>query len=160
MRARLLYASLSTALSAAAIFAVERTYNGADGGDWNAATNWAPEGVPGASDDVVITNGWVSLAQDAAIASLSLSNGTLTVGGATDNVAGQTPLDPDYAGNVSLLVSGDAAVSGKMSLGGSRQRARSLLTVGGNLTLDAAGNWRSTPARRTPRSPSSTAARG
>ena len=139
MKTNLLCSMLWVALSAAAVFAAERTFTGADGGDWEVATNWIPEGVPTASDEVVITNGWVSLAQSAAIASLQLSGGTLTVGGATASVASQTPLDPGFAGTLSLTVTGDVTVSGQISVGGLRQAARSVLSVGGNLTLDPGG---------------------
>ena len=139
MNKHVLFPALSAVLSLAAVRAAERTYTGADGGDWATAANWAPAGVPGADDKVVITNGWVSLAQSATIASLSLSGGTLTVGGATASVASQTPLDPGFAGTLSLTVTGDVTVSGQISVGGLRQAARSVLSVGGNLTLDPGG---------------------
>ena len=139
MKRTCLYPVLSVVLSVSAVLAAERTYTGADGGDWDTASNWIPEGVPTASDGVVITNGWVSLAQSAAIASLQLSGGTLTVGGATASVASQTPLDPGFAGTLSLTVTGDVTVSGQISVGGLRQAARSVLSVGGDLTLDPGG---------------------
>ena len=139
MKRTCLYPVLSVVLSVSAVLAAERTYTGADGGDWDTAANWTPEGVPTASDEVVITNGWVSLAQSAAIASLNLSGGTLTVGGATASAASQTPLDPGFAGTLSLTVTGDATVSGQISVGGLRQAARSVLAVGGDLTLDPGG---------------------
>lgn len=65
----------------------QKTYTGASG-SWNVATNWTPNGVPTASDDVIIPSGkTVSIAVNAVAksislsGSLSLSNGvTLTVG--------------------------------------------------------------------------------
>src|SRR5437773_191575 len=48
-------------------------------GDWFTATNWNPNGVPGASDDATISNGGsATVSADAQVTSFTLSNGTLT----------------------------------------------------------------------------------
>ncbi len=39
--------------------AVEKQFSGASGGDWFEASNWTPNGVPGADDDVTIPAGLV-----------------------------------------------------------------------------------------------------
>ena len=40
-----------------AAFAVTKTYVGASNGNWSIATNWSPNGIPTASDDVIIPSG-------------------------------------------------------------------------------------------------------
>lgn len=44
-------------------------------GEWEVATNWAPNGVPGAADSAVINLGTVTLNSDAAVGGLRLNNG-------------------------------------------------------------------------------------
>jgi hypothetical protein len=39
------------ALSMTGSFAALYTFNNSAGGSWQTATNWSPEGIPGASDD-------------------------------------------------------------------------------------------------------------
>ncbi len=47
-------------------------------GEWHEGANWTPSGVPDASDTVAITNGSVLLTNATTIASLVISNATLT----------------------------------------------------------------------------------
>lgn len=97
----------------------QKTYTGASG-SWNIATNWTPNGVPTASDDVIIPSGkTVSVAANAVAesislsGSLSLSNGvTLTVG--TSSLYGNFKVNtggsftmPSGSGIATLIVYGN-----------------------------------------------------
>lgn len=97
----------------------QKTYTGASG-SWNVATNWIPNGVPTASDDVIIPSGkTVSIAANAVAksinltGSLSLSNGvTLTIG--TSSLYGNFSVNtggsftmPSGSGIATLIVYGN-----------------------------------------------------
>lgn len=60
---------------------------GADGADWQEATNWSQGRVP-ANEAVIDAGGRARVAQDAAVASLQLPEGRLEVAGATLAVTG------------------------------------------------------------------------
>ena len=58
-------------------------------GDWNVASNWSPDFVPGTNDNVIISKGvTVTLNSSAACGSLTLSAGTLTGSGSADTATG------------------------------------------------------------------------
>ncbi len=60
-------------------FAADRVWVGAAGGDWDLNSNWLPDGVPQANDNVAINSGSVSLTNSTAyLSSFSISNATLT----------------------------------------------------------------------------------
>ena len=51
----------------------EYTWGGSSG-DWDVATNWSPNGVPGAADYVTVDGGTVSMVSDTEVARLSIEN--------------------------------------------------------------------------------------
>lgn len=77
------------------IASAQKTWDGSSSNNWNTANNWTPSGVPTATDDVIIPNGFNVTVNTAAVcASLTISGGntdntltisagqSLTVGGA------------------------------------------------------------------------------
>jgi hypothetical protein len=82
-----------------------------NGGLWGAATNWSPNGVPGASDSAVVTNvGDYTVALDA----------NRTVGGLTLGYAGSSTSTQVLAVNTNTLTSSGAATlnsHGQLNLG-------------------------------------------
>lgn len=47
-------------------------------GNWTSRTNWSPAGMPGPEDDVLIKSGSVTLSDPVRVASLAITNATLT----------------------------------------------------------------------------------
>ncbi len=67
--------------NASAAHAIVRSWN-VPSGDWFVGTNWNPNGVPAATDDVVINNGGTcTLDASASVTAFTLSSGTLTGSG-------------------------------------------------------------------------------
>src|ERR1022692_210431 len=68
------------------------TWNGSVSTAWNTAGNWAPNGIPGAADNVTIVTGSNVCMLNAAtsITNVALTCGTLDLGGGTLTVAGAT----------------------------------------------------------------------
>ncbi|NOQ97950.1 MAG: hypothetical protein GQ561_07265, partial [Calditrichae bacterium] len=101
------------------------TWNGGSG-DWNVATNWSPNGVPGNTDNVLITasgNYTVTLDVDTSIADISIGG---TSGIQTLSLTGRT-----------FTVNGTAMIgdSGSVSLTNSTINGIGLLTSTGTLTV-------------------------
>jgi len=74
---------LSFLLGGTEVFAASITWTGAVSSEWDNAANWSPNDIPNDDDDVTIgaTTQAPILSGDAIIASLTISNGTLTVNG-------------------------------------------------------------------------------
>lgn len=68
------------------------TWNGSSSTSWNTATNWTPNGIPGAADNVTIVTGSNSckMGASAAINNLTVTSGTLDMNGGTLTVNGTT----------------------------------------------------------------------
>ncbi len=68
------------------------TWNGSTSTSWTTSTNWTPNGVPGATDNVTIVTGSNNclLSAAATINNITLTSGTLNLGGATLTVNGTT----------------------------------------------------------------------
>ena len=60
------------------IFAVNRTWSGPNNGDFNTAGNWTPAGIPGAADNVFITEGNMTINMSA---NRTINNFTVTCTG-------------------------------------------------------------------------------
>jgi len=74
-------ATLLLLVSATSAQAVSYSWN-VSSGDWFTATNWNPNGIPGAGDDVAIANGGTcTLNTTASVATFALSSGVLTGSG-------------------------------------------------------------------------------
>ena len=67
--------------STAVSFGASYTWNGGSA-DWSSAVNWIPNGVPGPSDFATISNGYVIVDTDQAVAQLDFTGGEIR-GGAT-----------------------------------------------------------------------------
>jgi fibronectin-binding autotransporter adhesin len=70
---------LATCLLAAVRIVTGASYSwNVSSGDWSAASNWSPNGVPGAADTAIISNGGtVTVSADTSVSSLNLTSGTL-----------------------------------------------------------------------------------
>lgn len=76
----------------------QKTYTGTSG-SWNVATNWTPNGVPTASDDVIIPSGkTVSIAANAVAKSISLS-GSLSLSNGVNLTVGTSSLYGNFSVN-------------------------------------------------------------
>ena len=92
------------------------TYNGADGGDWDTASNWSPEQVPTSADDVTIANGkWVRSAGSIAVNSLTITSGSLAVGGTSKTFDAQIA-DRTSTDEITLTIAGDLVLNGAVNL--------------------------------------------
>ena len=109
--------SLSAALAAGA---ATLTYTGANGGDWDTASNWDGGAVPTIGDDVVINAKWVKSAGSVSAKSITVTgtaatlNAGLVVGGKTttqDGIQAQTPADASTTTPVVLTVAEDLVLN-------------------------------------------------
>ncbi len=105
------------------------------GGNWNAATNWSPNQVPGATDDAFITNSGTYTVT----LNLASSVGTLTLGGSSGT---QTLTN----NSVTLTLNGSSSVgsNGLLGLGGGTLNGAGSLNVNGTFlwsggTISSAG---------------------
>lgn len=71
---------------------ISYTWNGSVSSDWNTSTNWTPNGIPGATDNVTIVSAAniCTLSANQAISNFILGSGTLDAGGFTLIVNGAT----------------------------------------------------------------------
>src|SRR5580698_5613432 len=71
---------------------INYTWNGTTSTSWNTATNWTPNGIPGAADNVTVVTGGntCKLAASTSINNLTLTSGTLDMNGGTLTVNGTT----------------------------------------------------------------------
>jgi hypothetical protein len=68
------------------------TWTGTTSTSWNTATNWAPNGIPGAADNVTVVTGGntCKLGASTSINNLTVTSGTLDMNGGTLTVNGTT----------------------------------------------------------------------
>ena len=148
MKTRILL-SLLALLAAVSARAGVITWTNTSGGNWSAGTNWNSSTVPGATDDVWITNaGTYTVTQDVpvAIASLTLggASGTqmLTNAGATLTLNSNGVVNPHgvlaFAG--ALNGSGSLAVSGTFNWTAGNLRVPMSVTTNGLLELTSSAD--------------------
>ena len=138
-----LVAALCTALTGSG---ATLTYTGANGGDWNTASNWDGNAVPTIGDDVVINAKWVQSATSISAKSITVtgngSNAGLVVGGKNmtkDDVQKQVPYDATSASTITMTVADDVSFSNAhLSLGGRRSTAKCVDTIGATIGGDFA----------------------
>lgn len=85
------------------------TWNGSTSTSWNTPANWTPNGVPGSADNVTIVTGSNNciLSSATSINNITLTSGTLNLGGATLTVNGTTAtFTAGTATNGTLTVTG------------------------------------------------------
>ena len=108
--------SFSACVAVASTAQTTYIWNGANPGDWQVATNWSPNGVPGLGDAVVITNGQPVLNADTPVADVSLSGGSLSGHGnltVTGNFtwSGGTLNGRDYDPTAAVTITEDATLN-------------------------------------------------
>jgi hypothetical protein len=66
------------------------TWNGSSSSDWNTPTNWAPAGVPTATDNVIIVTGAnnCTVSSSVTVNNFTMNNGTFNLGSNTLNING------------------------------------------------------------------------
>lgn len=86
-----LLSALFVFLSCQLTFATSYTWNGSSSSAWGTATNWTPNGVPGAGDNVTIVSAGASPVYDgvAGVTNFTISSGTLDLNGYTIDISGQ-----------------------------------------------------------------------
>ena len=109
-------------------------------GDWFTAGNWSPAGPPGAADTAVLNNGGtIMLGAAATVSSFTLSNGTLTGGGALTVTGAMTWTDGamfNGNGRVKIASSATMTISGAVDHIISNfdiENAGTLRWIGGNI---------------------------
>ena len=119
---------------------VARSYSGEAGGFWDVAENWTPEGVPTPLDDVTVPAGAFARGVNTLAAKSLTVAGYLALGGETKDATTAQKLTDLLAGWYGLVLTGDLAVSGGLTLGSRTQTC--ILTdvaIGGNVTLSSSG---------------------
>src|SRR5665213_565445 len=101
------------------------TWSGPTGADWFAATNWTPNGVPGANDTINFTGGTINLSAPVTIsAQLNWSAGTLT----------GSPITISSTGVLTTSGGGNETLQNALTNAGTIQ-----LTGSGSFILDGSG---------------------
>src|SRR5215207_7423538 len=127
--------ALATALlgGTASAQAATCNYTGAAGGSWQVAGNWSCGAIPGSADDITLAAGRSVLldAANATVQSLSLDNGTVTLGSTrTLTVTGAT-----------TVRSGTVAGAGQLTASGAFSKTTAgRFFLNGDATLDLAAN--------------------
>lgn len=136
---------------------VTKSWNSTISGNWGDATKWTPNGVPGSTDDAVITLAGtytVTLNVSSQVASLTLGG---TSGTQTLSMSANT-LTLDGASTVSsfgaltqnggtIAGAGNLVVNGPFTWGGGTQTGTGTTTVNGTLTISGGGNHDLTSSR-------------
>jgi len=115
------------------LFGQTKTYIGSNG-SWNTASNWSPNGVPTATDAVVIPDGTVTISSNVTVKSISVT-GTLKI-----DTAIQFTVNNDFtitSGGTFSLPSGSAlatlVVYGNYYNDGGTNFWKSTVVIAGNL---------------------------
>jgi hypothetical protein len=92
MKGLILFCGLLIVVTQTVQAQVSYTWTGASSTSWNTATNWAPNGVPGAADNATIVTGGntCKLGASVSINNLTLTSGTLDLNAGTLTVSGTT----------------------------------------------------------------------
>jgi hypothetical protein len=135
------------------------TWDGSTNSDWDTAANWDPDGVPGSTDQVIISNGNavtktgnldINNATGTNDDGLQLTNGTLNVSGNLSSFTSYgTNSNPTSNLGVSGGTTGTLAVGGTFSLGNKSDSFSRTFTyniyTGSSLTANAfqgvTGSW-------------------
>ncbi|MBN8674014.1 MAG: T9SS type A sorting domain-containing protein [Chitinophagales bacterium] len=134
----------------------QKTWDGSSSNNWNTANNWTPSGVPAATDDVIIPNGFNVTVNTAAVCAsltisgggsdntISISNGqSLTVGGAVIINAGTGNNDDKFlavgsgsftCGSLTMAATGDDSRDVELTL------STGTVTVNGDITMNGTAN--------------------
>jgi hypothetical protein len=72
------YVVVANLLAATSVLATDLTWTGAVSSDWNNPTNWMPQQVPTASDDVFINSGSVTIPVDGVFAIMDWTGGSIS----------------------------------------------------------------------------------
>jgi hypothetical protein len=120
------------------------TWNGG-AGNWNIASNWSPNGVPGVNDNAIIHNGTVLLTNDATVTGFTLNGGTLYGAGKLSISGTLTWTSGDMAGDTTLAGSDTTEVlhGAAMVLSGanSKDLRNRVLINGGTASWIDAGSF-------------------
>jgi len=127
----------------------QKTWTGTSSTVWNTANNWSPSGIPTSSDDVIIpvapTNQPV------------ISGSTGVCKNLTINAGASLGISATTLNNASLMASGNATISGALTIGGQVAKTGKLTVV--NITwvsgssmsgffggsIEVSGNWEFSP---------------
>ncbi|MBS1637065.1 MAG: T9SS type A sorting domain-containing protein [Bacteroidetes bacterium] len=95
------------------------TWNGSSSSAWNTASNWSPNGVPGSADNINIVTAAnpCVLSANQTITNLTVTTGTLNLGGFTLNVTGTSALNGGNCINGTFNASGTSLTFAGTTLG-------------------------------------------
>ncbi len=151
---RLIIAFLLTITSPNLLLAASYTWNGGTSSDWGTSTNWTPNGVPGANDDVVIVSAGSSPVYDgvAGVTNFTITSGTLDLDGNTIGITGTASFTSGTINNGTVDCSGSTstfsgttfgaeviAVSGSVLLNGSEFQSKASFTKTGSTASQGSG---------------------
>lgn len=117
----------------------QKTWVGANNGNWNVASNWSPNGVPSASDNVIFnTNRNINVDINTTINRLTITNNAVvsftSSGGARTITIDNTGSSIDTGSSLEL----------RGTTGGGGTRTMSLVFSGTSLTMNIAGTLNAT----------------
>ena len=101
-------------------------------GNWDAATNWSPAGVPGPGDTVTISSGEVTTSGLRTISALTLTSGGRLLGTGSLTITGTFDLN-NAASDITFA--GDIFVGGLLTWSGGRMSGTGTTIAGGGLTV-------------------------
>ena len=104
-------------LAATGLLADTKEWNGGASGDWNAAENWLPIGVPSSADDVTISSGTVLAVDAIDVASLDIGASATLFFGSTGTVAKAYATYPEAPAQRTFRVAGDLSCAGGLAVG-------------------------------------------
>ena len=133
-------------LAATGLLADTKEWNGGASGDWNAAENWLPIGVPSSADDVTISSGTVLAVDAIDVASLDIGASATLFFGSTGTVAKAYATYPEAPAQRTFRVAGDLSCAGGLAVGGLWTVAdKDIIT---NLSVSIGGDFRLTDAAK------------
>src|SRR5262249_53554359 len=101
-------------------------------GDWSVASNWAPTGVPAASDEATIGSGTVTVNTDTTVSNLVLSGGTIAGGAVLSVVSNFTWTAGTMSGSGTTLMGGSSLLNISTATSKSLER---------RLQVNGSANW-------------------
>ncbi len=115
-------------------YATSYTWNGATSTSWATSTNWTPNGVPGAADNVTIVTATNQPTYNgiAGVTNITMTSGTLNLGGYTLNVSGAGTFNGGTVSNGKVNVSSTST----LTFAGTTMSCKVTGTISGHILLN------------------------
>ncbi|MCG3165591.1 MAG: hypothetical protein POELPBGB_01359 [Bacteroidia bacterium] len=115
-------------------FGTSYTWTGTTSTAWGTNTNWSPNGIPGASDNVTIVSASNNPTYNgvAGVTNITMTSGTLNLGGYTMNVSGTGTFNGGTVTNGKLNISS----SNTLTFAGTTMSCKVIATISGHILLN------------------------